>query len=331
MDILRTAEHITEPRWTWIRSTDWNAAMTPFAPHFALLAAWITSICTTASCDDRNQSQALINCLCYIWYGFALGAITNCGKWKSHDYGRRVQPWWNKECHDAAVRWSRSFRSADDSIRRSAAQHYKRTIQLACRRTVTQTKHIPTQSKPNKTRSSTQRDIHEPLPPTHTRNPAKLAIIDPVTGNTVYGQQALDLWRNFMMQHLTDTTTLNKSNTPCIVAQPAIADFEGEHHMDTDEEADEEHCLTGNSSPTLSDGSGTSYEMHTRRIRMGPGRQSLLAENSSGDDINAFTTATQTPPTSATTSLPSSPRQSTLPEYFSEKQFGFDTSFHCGS
>ena len=62
---------------------------------------------------------------------------------------------------------------------------------------------------------------------------------------------------------------------------------------------------------------------------MGPGRQSLLAENASGDDINAFTTATQTPPTSATTSLPSSPRQSTLPEYFSEKQFGFDNSFHA--
>ena len=62
---------------------------------------------------------------------------------------------------------------------------------------------------------------------------------------------------------------------------------------------------------------------------MGPGQQSLLAENSSGDDINAFKSAAQTPPTTTTTSLPSSPRQSTLPEYFSEEQFGFDNSFHA--
>ena len=143
IDILRAAEHITVPRWTWYRSTDRNVAMTPFAPHFTLLATWITSIYTTARCDDRPQSQALINCIRHIWYGFAVGAITNCGKWKSHDYGRKVQPWWNKECHDAAVNWSRSFRSTDDSTRRSAAQHYKRTIQSARRRTITQIKQTP--------------------------------------------------------------------------------------------------------------------------------------------------------------------------------------------
>ena len=54
-----------------------------------------------------------------------------------------------------------------------------------------------------------------------------------------------------MMQHLSDTSTLNKSNIPCIAAQLATVDHEQEHHMDADDEAVEEHCHTENSSPTL--------------------------------------------------------------------------------
>ena len=79
----------------------------------------------------------------------------------------------------------------------------------------------------------------------------------------------------------------------------------------------------------LSDGSGTSEEMHTRRLRTGPGQRTLLTENSSGDDTDACKTAVPTPPTSRATSMPSSPRQSTLPELFSEEQFGFDNSVHA--
>ena len=94
-----------------------------------------------------------------------------------------------------------------------------------------------------------------------------------------------------MMQHLSDTSTLNKSNTPDIATLLTNVDHEQEHYLDADDEAFEEHCHTENSSPTLSDGSGTSEEMHTRRIRMGPGQQSLFAEDSSGDDIDARKTA----------------------------------------
>ena len=67
LDILRPVERLLERRWTWNQTTDWNAAMKRFAPHFTLLATWITTISTTVACEDRNQSQALIGRLCYVW------------------------------------------------------------------------------------------------------------------------------------------------------------------------------------------------------------------------------------------------------------------------
>ena len=66
LDILRPVEHLLEPCGKWNKTTDWNAAMKRFAPHFTLLATWITTISTTVACEDRNQSQALIGCLCYV-------------------------------------------------------------------------------------------------------------------------------------------------------------------------------------------------------------------------------------------------------------------------
>ena len=66
LDILKPTEKLAEPRWLWLKSTDWNAAMARFAPHFALIATWITTMGMTVTCVDRNQSQALIGCLCYV-------------------------------------------------------------------------------------------------------------------------------------------------------------------------------------------------------------------------------------------------------------------------
>ena len=70
------------------------------------------------------------------------------------------------------------------------------------------------------------------------------------------------------MQHLSDTSTLNKSDIQSMAAQATIDDDEEEHHTDADDEEEhhtgadeedcEEHCDTENSSTTLSDGSGTS-------------------------------------------------------------------------
>ena len=171
LDILRPAERLLEPRWTWTKTTDWNAALKRFTPHFAILATWFASVSVTTMCIDRTQSQALISCLSYIWYAVALGALTSCGKWRPPNYGRKVQPWWNKECHAAAVRWSKSLRTHNDPERRAAIASYKRTMRLASQRVPAGTHH---------------RQSNEPPPLQRcTRNTAKLAVIDPTTGHSI--------------------------------------------------------------------------------------------------------------------------------------------------
>ena len=92
LDVMRPIERAFEPRWTWVKSTDWNAAVTCFAPHFAVLATWITAITTTTLCADRAQSQAFIGCLCYVWYAMVFGTIIHCGKLRSPDPGRKIHP-----------------------------------------------------------------------------------------------------------------------------------------------------------------------------------------------------------------------------------------------
>ena len=123
LEVMRPIECTLEPRWTWSRSMDWNAAVTHFAPHFTLLATWITAITTTTQCADRAQSQALVGCLCYIWYAMVFGAIKHCGRWRSPHPGRKVQPWWDAECHAAALRWSKSYNVGNDTARRAATAH----------------------------------------------------------------------------------------------------------------------------------------------------------------------------------------------------------------
>ena len=77
LGITRPIESTLEPRWAWTRTIDWNAAVTSFAPHFTLLATWITKATKTIQCVDRAQSQALVGCLCYIWYAIVFGAISH--------------------------------------------------------------------------------------------------------------------------------------------------------------------------------------------------------------------------------------------------------------
>ena len=64
--------------------------------------------------------------------------------------------------------------------------------------------------------------------------------------------------------------------------------------------------------------------MHTRRARIGTSRHPLLAQASPAADSNVTTVAPTTPYQPTATPSPSSSRQSTLTEFFSEKQVGFD-------
>ena len=77
--ITRPAESNLVPRWAWTKNTDWNAAVAQFTPHFTILTTWILNA-TQIQCTSRSQRQALVSCICYIWYAVVLGAISLRGK-----------------------------------------------------------------------------------------------------------------------------------------------------------------------------------------------------------------------------------------------------------
>ena len=173
-----------------------------------------------------------------------------------------------------------------------AAANYKRTLRLACRRLLPGPQH---------------RQSNEPPPIKRTRNTAKLAVLDPTTGHTVYGQHALATWRNHMQLHLTDDKpNIAAPNAPNTAAQQIIAN------------TDEENSHSDNTSPTLTSGSDTSEAMHIRRARIGTCRHSLLEQASSDDDTEHITTAPATSTPQTATPRSNSTRQSTLPEFFSD-------------
>ena len=294
LEVTRPIECTLEPRWAWSRSMDWNAAVTSFAPHFTLLATWITIITTTTQCADRAQNQALVGCLCYIWYAMVFGAIRHCGRWRSTHPGRRVQPWWDAECNAAALRWSKSYKDGNDIERRAATAHYKRTIRLAKLR-----RNILLQKNAN-----CHRMINAPtntLPFPRTRTSTKLTIIDPDTGHTVHGVHALRVWRLHMMRHLTDQ--------PATIIRDA---FKTGNQQPEAEQIDPEACHS-DTSGTLTSGSDTSEAMHTRRTRIGPGHE-LLLEQASSEEEDAdipHTTSTTDNPNTQRSSI-NNPRQSTI-------------------
>ena len=194
--ITRPIECNFEPRWAWTKAIDWNAAVTNFTPHFTLLATWITNA-TQIHCADRTQRQALVGCICYMWYTIIFGAISHCRKWRPTQTGRKIQPWWDDECHAAALRWNKSCRENNSNEKRAATAHYKRTMRLAKERRISHMQHNANSHRMNKAHTNI-------LPFPRKRTSTKLAIIDPETGHTVHGVHALKTWRHHMIQHLTD-------------------------------------------------------------------------------------------------------------------------------
>ena len=93
-------------------------------------------------------------------------------------------------------------------------------------------------------------------------------------------------------------------------------------------DSDEENNHLNNTSPTQTSGSDTSEAMHTRRARIGPCRHSLLEQTSSDDDTEPTTTAPTDFTPQTETPRSDSTRQTTLHEFFSDNQTGFDDSHY---
>ena len=120
------------------------------------------------------------------------------------------------------------------------------------------------------------------LPFPRKRTSAKLAIIDPDTGHTVHGAQALETWRRHMIKHLTDQPTRTIRDT-----------FITDNQQPPDKQDDSGHSDADTSS-TLSSGRDTPEAMHTRRTRTGPARELLREQTSSEEENNDTTHLTPT-------------------------------------
>ena len=56
-------------------------ALNGFKVHFGLLASWINVITSETRCANREERQALVNCISFAWYVITYGALANAWKW----------------------------------------------------------------------------------------------------------------------------------------------------------------------------------------------------------------------------------------------------------
>ena len=158
------------------------------------------------------------------------------------------------------------------------------------------------------------------LPFPRKRSSTKLAIIDPATGNTVHGEQALETWRCHMIKHLTDQPTRTTRDT--------LIDENYQPPDDHDDPDGPPPLIDDDDSSTLSSGSDTPEAMNTRRYRTKPARE-LLTEHTSSEEENHDTLHT-TPTTVTPHSFhpnSSQQRQPTIREFFAETPRGYDEDF----
>ena len=204
------------------------------------------------------------------------------------------------------MKWTKNFKAGNDCAKRAATAHYKKTIRLTKRR---RADILPMDARKH-------RMANEPLPFPRTRSSTKLGVIDPDTGHTAHGQQALRAWRSHMIRHLTDQPITATRKAPATLNQQPDAETRerSDHPSDT--------------SPTLTSGSDTPEAMHIRRARTGPGRRPLLEQASSDDECeHPNTTSTNVTPSTQPSST-NSTRQSTLTEFFSDTPASYDDAHH---
>ena len=130
-------------------------------------------------CKNRQERQALINCICYVWYIMAYAALAKSGKWRppAHIHTLKVTPWWTASC-------ARAFNHKRHARLKGTTEEYY-AAHDACKRVIKQNKwrhhSHKNDAKPwnNKGNQSTHTRIAS------TQITAQLAVKEPATGNSL--------------------------------------------------------------------------------------------------------------------------------------------------
>ena len=125
LDLQRPADSLLTPRWSWNKGIDWGETLNGFKVHFTLLASWINSITCETRCANREERQALINCISFAWYVTTYGALAHASKWHQPkgSSGKKPSPWWDLSCDKAANRFFQNKKNTSSWV--TAKAHYR--------------------------------------------------------------------------------------------------------------------------------------------------------------------------------------------------------------
>ena len=132
LDLHRPPDSLLTPRWSWNKGINWSDTLNGCKVHFELLASWINLQTRDTRCANRDERQAIVNCISFAWYVITYGALANVGKWRLPvpNSARKPFHWWNPTCDKAAAHIFQCKNTCDEIAARA---HYRSTPQQAKR------------------------------------------------------------------------------------------------------------------------------------------------------------------------------------------------------